>query len=189
MVKYPRSAMAESIRHLRTSLMLSVSGGPPEAIVVTSPHPGEGKVHGFLKPGHCLGPGRPPGGDHRLRFEKTAASSGFPAGQCSRPYQLPQRQHQPGGHPQVHRSGQSIPHPGWPDSPKPCRTLEFPDVQKSSASPAAGIRPHHHRHSSHVGVRRRPGGGPCRPMGFSWWPSTSPPAGRQGDWRGSSCPR
>ena len=43
MVKYPRSAMAESIRHLRTSLMLSVSGGPPEAIVVTSPHPGEGK--------------------------------------------------------------------------------------------------------------------------------------------------
>ena len=43
MVKHPRSAMAEAIRHLRTSLMLSVSGGPPEAIVITSPHPGEGK--------------------------------------------------------------------------------------------------------------------------------------------------
>lgn len=43
MLKHPRSAMAEAVRHLRTSLMLSVSGGPPEAIVVTSPHPGEGK--------------------------------------------------------------------------------------------------------------------------------------------------
>ena len=43
MLKHPRSAMAEAIRHLRTSLMLSVSGGPPEAIVVTSPHPREGK--------------------------------------------------------------------------------------------------------------------------------------------------
>jgi capsular exopolysaccharide synthesis family protein len=43
MVKHPRSAMAESIRQLRTSLMLSVSGGPPEVIVVSSPHPREGK--------------------------------------------------------------------------------------------------------------------------------------------------
>ena len=43
MVKHPRSAMSEAIRHLRTSLMLSVSGGPPETIVVTSPHPREGK--------------------------------------------------------------------------------------------------------------------------------------------------
>lgn len=43
MLKHPRSPMAEAIRHLRTSLMLSVSGGPPEAIVVTSPHPREGK--------------------------------------------------------------------------------------------------------------------------------------------------
>jgi capsular exopolysaccharide synthesis family protein len=43
MLKHPRSPMSEAIRHLRTSLMLSVSGGPPEAIVVTSPHPREGK--------------------------------------------------------------------------------------------------------------------------------------------------
>jgi succinoglycan biosynthesis transport protein ExoP len=43
MVKHPRSVMSEAIRHLRTSLMLSVSGGPPEVIVVTSPHPREGK--------------------------------------------------------------------------------------------------------------------------------------------------
>ena len=43
MIKHPRSVMAESIRHLRTSLMLSISGGPPAVIVVTSPHPGEGK--------------------------------------------------------------------------------------------------------------------------------------------------
>ncbi len=43
MLKHPRSPMSEAIRHLRTSLMLSVSGGPPGAIVVTSPHPREGK--------------------------------------------------------------------------------------------------------------------------------------------------
>jgi succinoglycan biosynthesis transport protein ExoP len=43
MLKHPRSPMSEAIRHLRTSLLLSVSGGPPEAIVVTSPHPREGK--------------------------------------------------------------------------------------------------------------------------------------------------
>jgi capsular exopolysaccharide synthesis family protein len=43
MLKHPRSPMSEAIRHLRTSLMLSVSGGPPEAIVITSPHPREGK--------------------------------------------------------------------------------------------------------------------------------------------------
>jgi capsular exopolysaccharide synthesis family protein len=43
MLKHPRSVMSEAIRHLRTSLMLSVSGGPPEVIVVTSPHPREGK--------------------------------------------------------------------------------------------------------------------------------------------------
>uniref|UniRef100_A0A7C3V3Z3 non-specific protein-tyrosine kinase n=1 Tax=Desulfobacca acetoxidans TaxID=60893 RepID=A0A7C3V3Z3_9BACT len=43
MLKQPRSAMAEAFRHLRTSLRLSVSGGPPEVIVITSPHPREGK--------------------------------------------------------------------------------------------------------------------------------------------------
>lgn len=43
MVKHPRSAMSEAIRHLRTSIMLSTSGGPPEIIVITSPHPREGK--------------------------------------------------------------------------------------------------------------------------------------------------
>jgi succinoglycan biosynthesis transport protein ExoP len=42
-VKHPRAMISEAIRHLRTSLMLSASGGPPGAIVVSSPHPGEGK--------------------------------------------------------------------------------------------------------------------------------------------------
>lgn len=43
MIRHPRSVMAEAIRHLRTSLMLSISGGPPAVIVVSSPHPSEGK--------------------------------------------------------------------------------------------------------------------------------------------------
>jgi polysaccharide biosynthesis transport protein len=42
MLKQPRSAMAESIRHLRTSLLRSLPQGPPEVIVVASPHPREG---------------------------------------------------------------------------------------------------------------------------------------------------
>jgi len=42
-VTHPRAMISEAIRHLRTSLMLSASGGAPGAIVVTSPHPGEGK--------------------------------------------------------------------------------------------------------------------------------------------------
>ena len=43
MVQQPRSVVAEAVRHIRTSLMLSASGQPPRAIVITSPNPGEGK--------------------------------------------------------------------------------------------------------------------------------------------------
>lgn len=43
LIHKPRSMAAEAIRQLRTSLMLSVASRPPGVVVVTSPHPGEGK--------------------------------------------------------------------------------------------------------------------------------------------------
>jgi polysaccharide biosynthesis transport protein len=39
----PRSSLVESLRSLRTSLMLSRSGAPPRSVLVTSPLSGEGK--------------------------------------------------------------------------------------------------------------------------------------------------
>jgi polysaccharide biosynthesis transport protein len=39
----PRSVFVESLRSLRTSLMMSRSGAPPRIVLVTSPLPGEGK--------------------------------------------------------------------------------------------------------------------------------------------------
>jgi capsular exopolysaccharide synthesis family protein len=39
-----RSAMAESYRHLRTSLLFSSAGKPPQAMLVTSSQPAEGKT-------------------------------------------------------------------------------------------------------------------------------------------------
>jgi capsular exopolysaccharide synthesis family protein len=42
-LKQPRSIIAEAIRHVCTSLMLSASGGPPRVILLTSPNPQEGK--------------------------------------------------------------------------------------------------------------------------------------------------
>jgi capsular exopolysaccharide synthesis family protein len=39
----PHSPYSESLRSLRTALMLSASGSPPQVLVVTSPSPGEGK--------------------------------------------------------------------------------------------------------------------------------------------------
>jgi capsular exopolysaccharide synthesis family protein len=36
--------LSEAIRHVRTSVMFSSSGGPPEVIMVTSPNPSEGKT-------------------------------------------------------------------------------------------------------------------------------------------------
>lgn len=39
-----RSAMAESFRHLRTSLLFSSAGKPPQTILVTSSQPAEGKT-------------------------------------------------------------------------------------------------------------------------------------------------
>jgi succinoglycan biosynthesis transport protein ExoP len=40
----PMSSLAEAIHHVSTSIMLSLSGGPPVAIMVTSPSPSEGKT-------------------------------------------------------------------------------------------------------------------------------------------------
>src|SRR3970040_2263333 len=39
-----RSPMAESYRHLRTSLLLSSAGQPPKTILITSSQPSEGKT-------------------------------------------------------------------------------------------------------------------------------------------------
>src|SRR5215510_2788561 len=44
MVKDVRSPIAESYRHLRTSLLLSSAGTPPKTILVTSSQPSEGKT-------------------------------------------------------------------------------------------------------------------------------------------------
>jgi polysaccharide biosynthesis transport protein len=41
--KNPQAPGSEAIRHVHTAIMLSASGGPPAAIMVTSPNPGEGK--------------------------------------------------------------------------------------------------------------------------------------------------
>ena len=41
--KNPGALMSEAIRHLRTSIALSTPGGPPAAVLITSPNPGEGK--------------------------------------------------------------------------------------------------------------------------------------------------
>jgi succinoglycan biosynthesis transport protein ExoP len=43
-VRDPKSPISEAIRHIYSSLMLSTSGKPPCAIMVTSPNPGEGKT-------------------------------------------------------------------------------------------------------------------------------------------------
>lgn len=42
--KNPRHPIAEALRHTQTSIMLSVSGRPPAAIMVSSPNPSEGKT-------------------------------------------------------------------------------------------------------------------------------------------------
>ncbi len=44
MLDQPNSMVAEAIRHVRTSVMLSCAGRPPGRIMVTSPNPGEGKT-------------------------------------------------------------------------------------------------------------------------------------------------
>jgi len=40
----PKSRVTEAFRQIRTSMMLSSSGGSPRTLVVTSPNPGEGKT-------------------------------------------------------------------------------------------------------------------------------------------------
>jgi capsular exopolysaccharide synthesis family protein len=40
----PKSMVTEAIRQVRTSVMLSSAGGPPNTLVVTSPNPNEGKT-------------------------------------------------------------------------------------------------------------------------------------------------
>jgi capsular exopolysaccharide synthesis family protein len=42
--KKPQSIVSEAIRHVYSSIMLSTSGRPPGAIMITSPNPGEGKT-------------------------------------------------------------------------------------------------------------------------------------------------
>ncbi len=42
--KHPQDPLTEALRHMETSIMLSVSGRPPAAIMVTSPNPSEGKT-------------------------------------------------------------------------------------------------------------------------------------------------
>jgi capsular exopolysaccharide synthesis family protein len=42
--KDPKSFISEAIQQVRTSLMLSKSGGPPKAVLVASPNPSEGKT-------------------------------------------------------------------------------------------------------------------------------------------------
>jgi succinoglycan biosynthesis transport protein ExoP len=42
--KHPQDPITEALRHMETSIMLSVSGRPPAAIMITSPNPSEGKT-------------------------------------------------------------------------------------------------------------------------------------------------
>lgn len=42
--KHPTDPITEALRHMETSIMLSVSGRPPATIMVTSPNPAEGKT-------------------------------------------------------------------------------------------------------------------------------------------------
>lgn len=42
-LKHPASALSESYRSLRTAIMLSTAARPPQALLVTSPQPNEGK--------------------------------------------------------------------------------------------------------------------------------------------------
>ena len=42
--KHPKSMVSEAIRHIYSSIMLSASGRPPGAIMVTSPNPSDGKT-------------------------------------------------------------------------------------------------------------------------------------------------
>ncbi len=42
--KHPQDPITEALRHMQTSIMLSVSGQPPTIIMVTSPNPSEGKT-------------------------------------------------------------------------------------------------------------------------------------------------
>lgn len=42
--RYPKSQVSEAILHVYSSLMLSTSGKPPSAILITSPNPSEGKT-------------------------------------------------------------------------------------------------------------------------------------------------
>ena len=42
--RHPQDPITEALRHMETSIMLSVSGRPPAAIMITSPNPSEGKT-------------------------------------------------------------------------------------------------------------------------------------------------
>jgi capsular exopolysaccharide synthesis family protein len=48
------SVLAESYRHLRTSVLLSMSGRPPQTLLITSSKPGEGKTTTAVNLAYCL---------------------------------------------------------------------------------------------------------------------------------------
>jgi len=54
MISDARSPIAESYRHLRTSLLLSSAGQPPKTILVTSSQPSEGKTTTAINTGFML---------------------------------------------------------------------------------------------------------------------------------------
>ena len=147
--------MAESIRASRTSLMLSVSGGPPEAIVVTSPHPGEGKSTISLNLAIALAQDghrvvildcdlRRPRLHQVFHLDNVPGLTSFLTGNSSREAILKSTE-----------VDNLFLIPAGPIPPSPAELLNSPDVQESSPGPAAGIQPHHHRHATHFGIRRR----------------------------------
>ena len=69
-----RSPIAESYRHLRTSLLLSSAGTPPRTILVTSSQPSEGQDHDGNQHRLHAGPNRRPGFDNRLRLAPPATA-------------------------------------------------------------------------------------------------------------------
>jgi len=70
MVDDARSPIAESYRHLRTSLLLSSAGQPPKTILVTSSQPSEGKTTTAIIPHSCW-PNRSGSADRGLRSSPT----------------------------------------------------------------------------------------------------------------------
>ena len=147
MVEYPRSAMAESIQHLRLPLDGVGFRGSSRGHRRYQPSSRRREVHGILRSGHRPGPGRPPGGDPGLRlkdrdFTRSSTWAVFPG------FQLPtgNASRRPSS---AHGSEQTVPRPGRPDSAVPAG----PGFQgfRRFLQELGGNRPHHHRHSRILG--------------------------------------